>query len=74
MHLNQKGKNLVTIIVSRVKDIVEGDARYTVRDFARIVSISLSKVHYILKNYLKVGEIFCQLGPHLLTDRQKKQI
>ena len=40
-----------------MKEIVERDARYIARDLARMVGISLSRVHYI----------------RLLTDGQKKQ-
>ena len=36
-------------IVSKIKEIIEGDARFTVRDIARKVGISLSTVHLILK-------------------------
>ena len=36
-------------IVSKLKEIIEGDARFTVRDIARKVGISLSTVHLILK-------------------------
>ena len=41
-------------IVSKIKEIIEGDARFTVRDIARKVDISLSTVHLILKKHLKV--------------------
>ena len=45
-------------IVSKIKEINEGDARFTVRDIARNVGISLSMVHLILKKHLKVQKIF----------------
>ena len=38
-------------IVSKIKETIEGDARFTVRDIARKVSISLSMVHLILKKH-----------------------
>ena len=41
-------------IVSKIKEIFEGDARFTVRDISRNVGISLSMVHLILKKHLKV--------------------
>ena len=41
-------------IVSKIKEIIEEDARFTVRDIARKVGISLSKAHLILKKHLKV--------------------
>ena len=60
-------------IVSKIKEIIEGDARLTVRDIARKVSISLSTVHLILKKHLKVRKIFARWVPHLLTDEQNRQ-
>ena len=60
-------------IVSKRKEIIEGDARFTVRDIARKVGISLSKVHLILKKHLKVRKISARWVPHLLTDEQKRQ-
>ena len=44
-------------IVSKIKEIIEGDARFTVRDIAQKVGISLSTVHLILKKHLKVIKI-----------------
>ena len=44
-------------IVSKIKEIIEGDARFTVRDIARKVGISLSTVHLILKKHLKDRKI-----------------
>ena len=38
-------------IISKIKEIIEGDARFTVRDIARNVDISLSMVHLILKKH-----------------------
>ena len=60
-------------IVSKIKEIIEGDARFTVRDIARKVGISLSMVHLILKKHLKVQKIFARCLPHLLTDEQNRQ-
>ena len=60
-------------IVSKIKEIIEGDARFTVRDIAQKVGISLSTVHLILKKHLKVRKISARWVPHLLTDEQKKQ-
>ena len=60
-------------IVSKIKEIIEGDARFTVCDIARKVGISLSTVHLILKKYLKVRKISARWMPHLLTDEQKRQ-
>ena len=44
-------------IVSKIKEITEGDARFTVHNIARKVGISLSTVHLILKKHLKVRKI-----------------
>ena len=65
MHPNQEGQSLHLVsdeIVSKLKEIVERDARYTVLDTAQMVVISLSRVHYILKNILNVRKISCQVG------------
>ena len=60
-------------IVSKIKEIIEEDARFTVRDIARKAGISLSTVHLILKKHLKVRKISARWVPHLLTDEQKRQ-
>ena len=60
-------------IVSKIKEIIEGDARFTVRDIARKVGISLSTVHLILKKHLKYRKISARWVLHLLTDEQKRQ-
>ena len=60
-------------IVPKIKEIIEGDARFTVRDIARNVGISLSTVHFILKKHLKVRNIFARWVPYLLTDEQNRQ-
>ena len=60
-------------IVSKIMEIIEGDARFTFRDIARKVGISLSTVHLILKKHLKVRKISARWVPHLLTDEQKRQ-
>ena len=52
-----------------VKETVERDARYTVRDMARMVDISLSRVHY--KNIINARKTSARWVPHLLTDGQK---
>ena len=48
----------------------EEDTRFTVRDIARKVGISLSIVHLTLKKHLKVRKISARLVPHL-TDEQR---
>ena len=47
-------------IASKIKEIIEGDARFTVCDIARKVGISLSMVHLILTKHLKVQKIFAR--------------
>ena len=59
--------------VSKIKEIIEGDARFTVRDIARKVGIALSTVHLILKKPLKVRKNSTRWVPHLLTDEQRRQ-
>ena len=74
MHRNQVGQNASRKeIVSKIKEIIERDARFTVRDIARKVGISLSTVHLILKKHLKVRKISARWVPHLSTDEQKRQ-
>jgi predicted transcriptional regulator len=68
MHQNQVGQNLHP--VSKIKEA----ARFTVRDIARKLGISLSTVHFILKKHLKVRKISVGWVPHLLTDEQKRQL
>ena len=41
-------------IVSKVKEIVGRDARYTVHDVARMTDISLSRVHYRFKTGIQI--------------------
>ena len=65
MHPNQEGMPKSAScdeIVSKVKEIVERDARYTVHDIAQMVGISLSRVHYIPKNILNVRESSARWG------------
>ena len=75
MYQNQVGQNLQLVkIVSKIKEIIEGDAGFSVRDIARKVGISLSKVHLILKKHFKVRKIFARWVPHQLTDEQNRQV
>ena len=60
-------------IISKIKEIIAGDARFIVRDIARNVGISISTVHLILKKHLKVRKVSARWVPHLLTDEQKRQ-
>ena len=56
-----------------MKEIIEGDARFTVCDIACKVGMSLSTVHFILKKHLKVRNLFARWVTHLLTDEQNRQ-
>ena len=40
------------INVSKVREIIENDGRYTIRAISKPVGISLSRVHFILKRIL----------------------
>ena len=75
MHRNQVGQNLHLVKKSfpKLKEIIEAEARFTVRDIARKVGISISTVHLILKKHLKVRKKSVRWVPHLLTDEQKRQ-
>ena len=58
MHPNQKGQSLHLVrlqIVSKIKKLLKN--MLAVCDIAQMVGISLSRVHYILKNILNVRKI-----------------
>lgn len=57
--------------VSKVGEMIESDGRYTIRDVAKAVDISLSWVHLILKRILKVRKISARGISHILMDDQK---
>ena len=59
--------------IKKVKDLIALDARYTVRDIARIVGISVGSAYTILKKILKVRWLTARWIPHLLTDEEKRQ-
>ena len=52
-----KSASRIEIVSKILKEIIEGDARFTVSDIARKIGISLSTVHLILKKHLKVRKI-----------------
>ena len=60
-------------IISKIKEIIEGDARFTVRDIARKVGISLSTVHLFWRSIWK-SERFLLDGCHIcwLTSKRGK--
>ena len=59
-------------MVAKVKRIVTSDARYTTRQIASMVGISLGAAHAILKHNLKMRKICARWIPHLLTNEQKR--
>ena len=58
-------------IVSKIIEIIEGDARFTVRDIARKVGISINGSPYFEEAF--ESQISARWVPHLLTDEQKRQ-
>ena len=64
MHQNQVDQVSLKEIVSKTKEIIEGDVRFTIHDIARKVGISPSTVHLILKKHLKGRKIFARWVPH----------
>ena len=52
---------------------MKGAARFTIRDTARKVGISLSTVPLFMEKHLKVSKISARWVPNLFTDEQKRQ-
>ena len=48
------------------------DGRYTVRQIASLVGISLANTHHIVKHVLKMKKICARWIPHILTNEQKQ--
>ena len=59
-------------IEKKPRNILKTDARFTVRQLARMKNLSLARVHANLKKHLKVRKINGRWIPHLLTAEQKK--
>ena len=60
MHQNLVGQNMHLVKIRfKLKDVIVGDARFTVHDIARKVGISISTIHLILKKHFKVRNIIC---------------
>lgn len=57
--------------IAAVKKLVEGDARYTVKDIAGYVGISSAAAHKILTHHLGLRKLCARWVPHLLTKEQK---
>lgn len=60
------------IAEAKIRELLQEDSRYTVRELAKRTGVSLSTVHFILKKHLKVRKITARWIPHLLTDEQKR--
>lgn len=58
--------------IEKIRNMLNKDARYTVRDLARLTNLSLARVHGILKKHLQLRKINARWIPHLLTDEQKR--
>ena len=61
--------------VSKVREIIESDGRYpggryTIHNIAKVIDISLSRVHFILECIFKVWN--ARWITHVLSDEQKK--
>ena len=58
--------------VSKVRETIESDGRYTVSDIANAVGVSLVSVHFIQTRMLKVQKSSTRWTSHLLTDEHKR--
>ena len=59
--------------IARVKELVEEDARKTVKDVAALTGISHGSSHEILRRHLDMKKICARWVPHILTDEQKQK-
>ena len=60
--------------IEKIRIVLKTDARFTVRQLARMTNLSLARVHGILKKHLKFRKINARWIPHLLTDKQKRTL
>ena len=58
--------------VENIKEILMKDGRYTMRQIACLVGISLARAHHIVKYVLKMKKICARWIPHILTNEQKQ--
>jgi len=56
-----------------IKELIEKDARLTVRELALMSGISSARVHFILRKVLLVNKKCARWIPHLLTKEQKQE-
>ncbi|XP_045178077.2 protein GVQW3-like [Mercenaria mercenaria] len=59
--------------VKKIKQLLEKDARLTLRELARLTGISSERVYSVLKEKLKVTKISARWIRHLLTPQQKRE-
>ena len=57
--------------IAAVKKMIEGDARYTLRNIAQYVGITSAAAHKILTERLGLRKLCARWVPHLLTKEQK---
>ena len=58
--------------IKKSTDLLNQDARYTVRDLAQSANFSLAKVYGILRKNLKLRKINARWMSQLLTDEQER--
>ena len=58
--------------VERVRAVIRGNRRLTVREVAYKVGISIGSCHQIFTEKLKMRRVRAKFVPHLLTDDQKE--
>ena len=58
--------------VERVRAVIRGNCRLTVREVANEVGISIGSCHQILAEKLQMRRVSAKFMPHLLTDNQKE--
>ena len=71
-HIGRPATTTTKHNIERIRQILENDARYTVRQLARMTNLSLARVHCILKQYLELIKSYATWIPLLLTDDQKR--
>jgi len=60
--------------VKRVRAVICGNRRLTVREVADKVGISIESCHHIFTEKLPMRRISAKFVPHLLTDDQKENL
>ena len=58
--------------IKKMNDLLNKDARYTLRDLARLTNFSLARVYGILRKNLQLRKINARWILHLLLDEQKR--